>query len=201
MKLTDATIRRGGIGTRPDQPLLFREILLAAFSKFGNELTGSAFQGGRGPTLASLPVHAREATAELTDCGDNEVSQSLIGKGGDEFVQLGRSETRGQRVEAVRFRSAGDSLRRRGFGLLAGLIPPRGTRLGLGGCRCGLRGRDAEDICLSRVGYWLLCHVLIPSDQPTLMRHDSDLAAFGLKPEERARRKARVPRPRTRVTP
>lgn len=73
----------------PDQPSVFSDIIIAAlFSQFGDELTGCALQGGRGSTFTRLRVSAREATAELTDSGNDKVGQSLVGKGSDEFVQL-----------------------------------------------------------------------------------------------------------------
>ena len=187
---------------RADWSSLFLEIIIAAlFAKFGDELTGGSLQRGSGPAFTSQPVSAREAAAELAYSGDDKVSQSLVGKGGDEFVQLGWGQTPGQCVEAVRFRpNVGIPRWRKGLGLLAGFTLPNRTRFGFGGCRygccgrrCGCRGWNAEEICLSRVGCWLLCHVLIPPDQPTLMRHGSDVAAFGLKREGWARRRALAP--------
>ena len=159
---------------------------------------GGAFQRRGSPTFTGGPASARKATTKLTDSGDDEVGQSLVGKGGDKLVQLRLRQARGQRVEAVRFRPVGSRRARRCLDLLAGLILPDSTRFRLGGwrgrcieCRHGSRGggRNTEEICLSRVGCWLLCHVLIPPDQPTLTRHGSGVAAFGLKREGWARRR------------
>ena len=94
------------------QPPLFSKIIIdTLFSKFGDELTDGTLQGGGCLAFGGRPVSAREAPAELTDSGNDEVGQSLVGKGVDEFIQLGRRQTRGQRVETLWFRSNMDRLR------------------------------------------------------------------------------------------
>jgi hypothetical protein len=68
--------RKDSVATLSCEPLDI--IVSPLFPQFGDELPGGALQGGGALTFAGVPVVARKAAAELTNCNDDKVPQSSV---------------------------------------------------------------------------------------------------------------------------
>lgn len=93
----------------PTRPRALRSFLLprlpivAVFTspaQLDSQLLSRAFQGGCA-AFAATSVAARKPAAELSDGGDDQVREGIVGQPGDEFVPLGAGQARGHHVDAV----------------------------------------------------------------------------------------------------
>lgn len=75
-------------------------IIVALFAKLGNKLPGRALQC-RNAAFAATPAAACETATELAGGGDDQTRQGFVRQRGNQFVQFGKGQARGQRVDAV----------------------------------------------------------------------------------------------------